>query len=242
VVLALDYARDQDVEISVRSGGHGVSGRSANDGGIVIDLSRMNSVEVLDAESGRVRVEPGARWGDVARVLTRHGLAMSSGDYGDVGVGCLATAGGIGFLSRKYGLTIDHVTAAEIVVADGRRFRVDADHHPDLFWALRGAGGNFGIVTAFALDAYKLENVAYATLTMDATRTADFAAQQATLTPLPRGRPGPRPAGPVGAVPRDRRAGPEQAHRPGPGGHPQRHAEAHHSGGRRGHRGDDQVR
>lgn len=174
VVTALSYARTQDVDISVRSGGHGTSGRSTNDGGIVIDLSKMNAVEVLDRSTGRVRIEPGARWGDVARALAPYGLAMSSGDYGDVGVGGLATAGGIGYLARKYGLTIDHVTAAEIVVADGRRLRVDAEHHPDLYWAIRGAGGNFGIVTAFELQAYEVEDVAYATLVVDATDTADF--------------------------------------------------------------------
>lgn len=174
VVAALAYARSQHVTISVRSGGHGLSGRSTNDGGVVIDLSKMNSVEIIDADAGRIRIGPGARWGHVAQVLAPYGLAMSSGDYGDVGVGGLATAGGIGYLARKYGLTIDHVTAAEVVVANGRRLRVDATHHPDLFWALRGAGGNFGIVTAFELDAYPVQDVAYATITVDATDTADF--------------------------------------------------------------------
>ncbi|MEV1069002.1 LLM class flavin-dependent oxidoreductase [Streptomyces sp. NPDC050263] len=174
VVAALAYARSQDVDIAVRSGGHGISGRSTVDGGIVIDLSKMNSVEVLDRATGRIRIEPGARWGDVARELAPYGLAMSSGDYGDVGVGGLATAGGLGYLARKYGLTIDHITAAEIVVADGHRLRVDAEHDPDLFWAIRGAGGNFGIVTAFELQAYELANVTFATLVVDATDTADF--------------------------------------------------------------------
>ncbi|MFF0223318.1 LLM class flavin-dependent oxidoreductase [Streptomyces sp. NPDC004629] len=174
VVAALDYARGQDVELSVRSGGHGISGRSTNDGGIVIDLSKMNSVEVIDRAARRVRIEPGARWGHVARVLAAHGLAISSGDYGDVGVGGLATAGGLGFLARRYGLTIDHITAAEIVVADGRRLRVDADHHSDLFWAIRGAGGNFGIVTAFELTAHEITDVVFATIVVDATDTAGF--------------------------------------------------------------------
>ncbi|MBZ9642306.1 LLM class flavin-dependent oxidoreductase [Streptomyces sp. PSKA30] len=173
VVAALAYARSQHVGISVRSGGHGISGRSTNDGGVVIDLSKMNAVEVIDRAARTIRVEPGARWGHVARALAPHGLAMSSGDYGDVGVGGLATAGGLGYLARKYGLTIDHITAAEIVVADGRKLRVDADHHPDLFWAIRGAGGNFGIVTAFELEAYEVGDIAYATITVDATDTAD---------------------------------------------------------------------
>ncbi|MFB4280410.1 FAD-binding oxidoreductase [Nonomuraea sp. MTCD27] len=181
VAAALAYARGQHAEIAVRSGGHGISGRSTNNGGVVIDLSRMNAVELLDRAAGRIRVEPGARWGHVARALAPYGLAMSSGDYGDVGVGGLATAGGLGYLARRHGLTIDHVTAAEIVVADGRRLRVDAEHHADLFWAIRGAGGNFGVVTAFELDAYELGDVAYATITVDATGTAGFLVEWARL-------------------------------------------------------------
>jgi hypothetical protein len=92
---------------------------------------------------------------------------MSSGDYGDVGVGGLATTGGIGFLGRKHGLTIDHVAAAELVLADGRLVRADRDSHPDLFWALRGAGGNFGIVTAFELDAYPVGDVIFSRMVID---------------------------------------------------------------------------
>jgi FAD/FMN-containing dehydrogenase len=105
----------------------------------------------------------------VAESLAPAGLAMSSGDYGDVGVGGLATAGGIGFLARKFGLTIDHVTAAELVLADGRIVRADASQNPDLLWALRGAGGNFGIVTAFELDAYPVSDVVFAQMLYDAT-------------------------------------------------------------------------
>jgi FAD/FMN-containing dehydrogenase len=115
------------VPLSVRSGGHGVSGRSTNDGGIVIDLGKLDQVEVLDPKSGRVRVGPGARWGDVAHALAPHGLAISSGDYGDVGVGGLATPGGIGFLGRKFGLTIDRVAAAEVMLPDGTVVRADGD-------------------------------------------------------------------------------------------------------------------
>jgi len=172
VAAALGYAREQDVPLAIRSGGHGISGRSTNDGGIVIDLGHLDSVEVLDAESGRVRVGPGARWGSVARALAPHGLAMSSGDFGDVGVGGLATTGGIGFLARKHGLTIDHVAAAEIVLADGRRVRADAGENPDLYWAVRGAGANFGIVTAFELDAYELGDVVFSTMIFDASDAA----------------------------------------------------------------------
>jgi alkanesulfonate monooxygenase SsuD/methylene tetrahydromethanopterin reductase-like flavin-dependent oxidoreductase (luciferase family)/FAD/FMN-containing dehydrogenase len=167
VVAALAYAREQDVPLSVRSGGHGISGRSTNDGGIVIDLGKLATTDVLDPATGRVRLGPGARWGAVAQALAPHGLGMSSGDYGDVGVGGLATTGGIGFLGRKHGLTIDHVTAAEIVLADGTRVRADADHHPDLFWAIRGAGGNFGIVTALELDAYEVGDVVFSRMAFE---------------------------------------------------------------------------
>ena len=96
-----------------------------------------------------MRLGPGARWGDVAAALAPHGLAISSGDYGDVGVGGLATTGGLGFLARRDGLTIDHVRAAELVLADGSFVRAD----DDLLWAVRGAGGNFGIVTALEIEA-----------------------------------------------------------------------------------------
>jgi alkanesulfonate monooxygenase SsuD/methylene tetrahydromethanopterin reductase-like flavin-dependent oxidoreductase (luciferase family) len=169
VAEALAFARQQDVPLAVRSGGHGISGRSTNDGGIVIDLARLNSVDVSGT---RVRVGPGASWGHVAESLAPYGLAMSSGDFGDVGVGGLATAGGIGFLSRKFGLTIDHVTAAEVVLVDGRMVRADARENPDLFWALRGAGGNFGIVTAFELDAYPVGDVVFAQMLYDASDTS----------------------------------------------------------------------
>ena len=168
VVDALAFARAQDVPLAIRSGGHGISGRSTNHGGVVIDLGQLNEIQLLDPATGRIRLGPGARWGDVAVALQAHGLAMSSGDYGDVGVGGLATAGGVGLLGRKYGLTIDHVVAAEIVLADGRLVRADADHHPDLFWAIRGAGGNFGIVTAFELEAYPLGNVVHSTMVLEA--------------------------------------------------------------------------
>ncbi|RKS07993.1 FAD/FMN-containing dehydrogenase [Nocardiopsis sp. Huas11] len=168
---ALAYAREQDAPLAVRSGGHGISGRSTNDGGVVIDLGAMNGVEVLDPASGRIRAGAGARWAQVARTLEPHGLALSSGDYGGVGVGGLATAGGIGYMSRSQGLTLDNVTAAEVVTADGRLVRADAAHHPDLFWALRGAGGNFGIVTSVELSAHPVDAVVFAQLVYDAADT-----------------------------------------------------------------------
>ncbi|MFJ4985362.1 LLM class flavin-dependent oxidoreductase [Streptomyces sp. NPDC088732] len=158
---ALSYARAQGVPFAVRSGGHGISGRSTNNGGIVIHLGAMNGVEVIDRERRLVRVGAGARWGEVAQKLAPARLAISSGDFGDVGVGGLATAGGVGFLSRSYGLTIDHVRGAEVVLADGRVVRADAENHPDLFWALRGAGAGMGIVTSFDIEATELGDVIY---------------------------------------------------------------------------------
>ncbi len=174
VAEALAYAREQDVPLAVRSGGHGISGRSTNDGGIVLDVGKLNSIEVVDPQSGKVRVGPGARWGEVARILQPHGLGMSSGDHGDVGVGGLATAGGIGLLGRGHGLTIDHVAAAELVLADGCQVRADAETNPDLLWAVRGAGGNLGIVTGFELDAYPVGDVVLSLMTFDARETAAF--------------------------------------------------------------------
>jgi FAD/FMN-containing dehydrogenase len=161
VIAALAFARGQDVPLSVRSGGHGISGRSTNDGGIVIDLGRLHEVEVLDRATSRIRVGPGARWGNVAQALAPYRLGMSSGNFGDVGAGGLATTAGVGLLVRKHGLTIDHVLAAEVILADGTFVRADAGQHPDLFWALRGAGGNFGIVTAFELGAYAVGEVVF---------------------------------------------------------------------------------
>jgi hypothetical protein len=167
VAAALAFARDQDVPLSVRSGGHGISGRSTNDGGVVIDLGALRDIEVLDPGSGRVRIGPGARWGEVAEALAPYGLGMSSGDYGDVGVGGLATAGGIGFLSRRHGLTIDHVTAAELVLADGTLVRAEAGGNADLLWAVRGAGANFGILTAVELAAYPVGEVVVSSMVFE---------------------------------------------------------------------------
>jgi alkanesulfonate monooxygenase SsuD/methylene tetrahydromethanopterin reductase-like flavin-dependent oxidoreductase (luciferase family)/FAD/FMN-containing dehydrogenase len=174
VVDALAFARSQDVPLAVRSGGHGISGRSTNDGGIVIDVAALNGIEVLDEERRLVRIGPGARWMDVAAALGEHGWALSSGDYGGVGVGGLATAGGIGWLARSHGLTIDHVRAVEIVLADGSVVRVDADHDPELFWAARGAGANMGIVTAFDFEVDQVGEIGFAQLAFDATDTAGF--------------------------------------------------------------------
>ncbi|GIM95113.1 LLM class flavin-dependent oxidoreductase [Paractinoplanes toevensis] len=187
VVDALAFAREQKVPLAVRSGGHGISGRSTNDGGIIIDLSAMREISVLSEEDRMVRVEAGARWKDVAAALAPHGWALSSGDYGGVGVGGLATAGGIGWLAREHGLTIDHLRAADLVLADGSRVHVSATEHPDLFWAVRGAGANFGIVTAFEFQADAVENVGFGQFVYDASDTAGLLERfGATMEAAPR--------------------------------------------------------
>ncbi|MEV6306049.1 LLM class flavin-dependent oxidoreductase [Actinoplanes sp. NPDC051861] len=168
VAEALAFAREQEVPLAVRSGGHGISGRSTNDGGIVIDLSRLNAIEVLSEPDRLVRVEAGARWKDVAAALEPHGWALSSGDYGGVGVGGLATAGGIGWLAREHGLTIDRMRAAELILADGTRVRASADENSDLFWAVRGAGANFGVVTAFEFEVDEVGPVGFGQFVLDA--------------------------------------------------------------------------
>jgi alkanesulfonate monooxygenase SsuD/methylene tetrahydromethanopterin reductase-like flavin-dependent oxidoreductase (luciferase family)/FAD/FMN-containing dehydrogenase len=165
VAEAVGFARRHPtIPLSVRSGGHGISGRSTNDGGIVIDLRLLNAIEVIDTGRRLVRIGPGARWAQVAAALGEHGWALSSGDYGGVGVGGLATAGGIGLLSREHGLTIDHLRAAEVVLADGSIVRADAESHPELFWAIRGAGANVGIVTAFEFEVDEVGQLGHAQL------------------------------------------------------------------------------
>ncbi|MCR2817801.1 LLM class flavin-dependent oxidoreductase [Microbacterium sp. zg.Y1090] len=175
VAEALAFARrHRHLPLGIRSAGHGISGRSTNDGGIVIDLGALSRIEVLDEATRRVRIEPGARWGEVARALEPHGWVISSGDYGGVGVGGLATAGGIGFLTREHGLTIDRMVAADVLLADGTVVRASAEENPDLFWAVRGAGANIGVVTAFEFEAMPVGELGWVQLAFDATDMADF--------------------------------------------------------------------
>lgn len=175
VVEALAFARRHaDLDLGVRSGGHGISGRSTNDGGLVLDLSRMNAVEVLSRELRLVRVQAGARWMDVARAIAPLGWAITSGDYGGVGVGGLATAGGVGFLGRSQGLTIDRVRAVEMVLADGTVVRASAEENAELFWGVRGAGANLGVVTSFDLEAGEVGQVGWGVLTQDFADAADY--------------------------------------------------------------------
>ncbi|MEU5155393.1 FAD-binding oxidoreductase [Glycomyces sp. NPDC021274] len=187
VAEALRLARDTGGPLAIRSGGHGISSRATNDGGTVIDLAEMRSVERIDPGDDLVRIGPGARWAEVARSLRPWGLAVSSGDSGGVGVGGLGTTAGIGLLGRAHGLTIDHMVAAEIVTADGQVRTVDAEHDPDLFWAVRGAGANVGIVTAMDFRAARVPRVAHATLQFQVDRPAPFLeAWGATVENAPR--------------------------------------------------------
>jgi len=147
VIAAVEYARETDTPISVRSGGHGFAGHGLVDNGIVVDLSGMKSMRI-DPVRRTARVQPGLNWGEYADQAQAFGLATTSGDVHSVGVGGLTVGGGIGWMVRKYGLTIDHLLSVDIVTADGRLLRASADEHADLFWAVRGGGSNFGIITS----------------------------------------------------------------------------------------------
>jgi FAD/FMN-containing dehydrogenase len=148
ISAAVRSARDHDLEIAVRGGGHNVAGTAVCDDGIVIDLSAMRSV-LVDAADRTARVQGGALWCDVDHETQAHGLATTGGIVGHTGVAGLTLGGGMGFLMRRYGLTIDNLVSAEVVTAEGSIVRASADEHPDLFWALQGGGGNFGVVSSF---------------------------------------------------------------------------------------------
>jgi FAD/FMN-containing dehydrogenase len=168
VKAAVDYARRDPRPLAVRSGGHGIG--STNHGGIVIDTSRLKNLNVIDPYRRVVRVGAGARWGNVARQLDPFGLAISSGDHGNVGVGGLAAGGGIGWLARSQGLAIDNIVGATVVLADGSVVRVDEHHEPELFWGLRGAGGLLGVVTSFDFVAAPVREVGIARLRVSVDR------------------------------------------------------------------------
>jgi hypothetical protein len=158
VIAAVRFAREHGLLVAVRGGGHNVGGRATCDGGLVVDLSRMKGIYV-DAKARRARVQPGVLLGELDRETHVHGLAVPLGAVSKTGVAGLTLGGGVGWLARKYGLTCDNVISYELVTADGEVLHVSADEHPDLFWALRGGGGNFGIVTSFEFRLHPVSMV-----------------------------------------------------------------------------------
>lgn len=171
VVAAVRLARDLNLELGVRCGGHSAVGHAVPDGGLMVDLSLMGGVRV-DAGRRRAVVQGGALLGALDAAAQRHGLATTAGNVSHTGVGGLTLGGGMGWLARQYGLACDNVAAYQVVTADGEVVRVTAHEHPNLFWALRGGGGNFGIVTAFE---FRLHPIGTDALTVE----VDFPAGQA---------------------------------------------------------------
>jgi len=159
VVQAVHFAREHDLAVSVRSGGHGSAELSHSDGGVVIDLQSMNAVRIIDEAAHTIRIESGATWGKVAQELSDHKLAVTSGDTPSVGVGGLTLGGGFGWMVRTHGLSIDSLIAIDMVDGKGQKLRASEQENPELFWAIRGGGGGFGIATAFEFRAYPCETI-----------------------------------------------------------------------------------
>ncbi|MFG2792481.1 FAD-binding oxidoreductase [Streptomyces sp. NPDC048419] len=158
VARVIGFARTHDLPLAVRGGGHHGAGMGTVDGGVVADLSPLKDIQV-DPAARTVRVGGGCVWGEVDRATNPHGLATPSGIVSTTGVGGIATGGGLGHLTRKCGLTIDNMLSADVVLADGRQVRASADENTDLFWAIRGGGGNFGVVTSFQFRLHEVGTV-----------------------------------------------------------------------------------
>jgi FAD/FMN-containing dehydrogenase len=161
-------ARGTGLELAIRSGGHSTAGHSVSDGGIVLDLSNMASLQI-DVEGRTAWVEAGLTTGEYTSAAGAHGLATGFGDTGSVGIGGITLGGGVGYLVRKHGLAIDDLLAVDVVTAEGQLLHVDDERHPDLFWALRGGGGNFGVVTRFRFRLHEVGNIVGGMLVLPAT-------------------------------------------------------------------------
>jgi FAD/FMN-containing dehydrogenase len=168
VSYVVSLARETGIELSVRSGGHSIPGHSVSEAGIVLDLSGMKALQI-DPEGRTAWAEAGLTAGEFTTAAGAYGLATGFGDTGSVGIGGITLGGGVGFLVRKYGMTIDDLLAAEIVTANGELLRIDANTHPDLFWAIRGGGGNFGVVTRFQFRLHPVDMVVGGMLFLPAT-------------------------------------------------------------------------
>jgi FAD/FMN-containing dehydrogenase len=155
VIAAVSFARDHGLPVSIKGGGHNVAGHAVCDGGLMLDLCQMRSVRV-DPQARRAQVEGGATWGDVDRETQAFGLATPGGLISDTGVAGLTLAGGIGWLRSRYGLCVDNVISFDVVTAAGELVTASVDSHPDLYWALRGGGGNFGVVVSFEFALHPL--------------------------------------------------------------------------------------
>jgi FAD/FMN-containing dehydrogenase len=175
VVAAVNLARNQGFDLAIRSGGHNVAGLGSVDGGLVIDMTRIDSVEV-DPMSRTVRVGGGAHWGQVDAATHSVGMAAPSGIISTTGVAGLTLGGGFGYLSRKHGLTIDNLLSARVVTANGELVTASEGENPDLFWAIRGGGGNFGVVTSFEFRLHPVETVYGGPIFYPAAASADVLA------------------------------------------------------------------
>jgi FAD/FMN-containing dehydrogenase len=168
VARIVSLARESSTELAVRSGGHSLAGHGVSDGGIVLDLRALTAMEI-DADTHTARAQTGLTAAEYTRMAGEQGLATGFGDTGVVGIGGLTLGGGVGFLSRLHGLTIDDLLAAEIVTADGEVLQTDEESHPDLFWAIRGGGGNFGVATRFTFRLHELPSIVGGMLMLPAT-------------------------------------------------------------------------
>ncbi|MGE5124400.1 MAG: FAD-binding oxidoreductase, partial [Acidobacteriaceae bacterium] len=168
VAQTISLARETGLDLAVRSGGHSSAGHGVCEGGITLDLRKMKGLHI-DPQKHVAWVETGLTTGEYTTAADRYGLATGFGDTGTVGIGGLTLGGGIGYLSRKHGLTIDNLLAAELVTADGNIIQVDNGSHPDLFWAIRGGGGNFGVATRFQFQLHEVGQVFGGMLLLPAT-------------------------------------------------------------------------